>query len=315
MKKQWIALLAASLLLVGFVGYRSFKASNKSDWKSIKPSQAELVIKVTANGSVTPRNKLVVTTPISGRVDRVLVEEGAKVRKGQQVALLSSSDRVALMDSLNQGLDAGEQQRLKDMYRPTPILAPAAGTIVLRAVNQGQSVNTETTLFEISDMLIVISKVDETDIAKVRVGQAVEISIDAYAGHKFAGIVDRIGQQSTVTNNVTTYDVFISPKETFPDNIKSGMSSSVDYLISKKDNALLIPTWLSEGRKNAKMELMIADASGKPQKKEVLLGESNGDSVEVVEGLTSTDELLYKPLTYETETKGAPFSVGGKKSK
>ncbi|MBO9666868.1 MAG: efflux RND transporter periplasmic adaptor subunit [Bdellovibrio sp.] len=313
MKKQWIIVAVLSLLVAGFVGYRVTNKTAKTEWKQIEPVETELVVKVSANGSVTPQNKVVVSTPIAGRVDKVLVEEGAKVRKGQQLALLSSSDRVALMDSIHDGVDSAERTRLQEMYRPTPILAPATGTIVLRAVNQGQTVTQESTLLQISDKLIVISKVDETDIAKVHVGQEVDISIDAYSSEKYPGVVDRIGQQSTVTNNVTTYDVFISPKETFPDRIKSGMSSNVDYMISKKEKALVIPSWLSEGRKNTKVELMVATADG-PAKREVQLGESNGEAVEVLNGLSLNDQVMYKPVSYETETKGVPFNVmGGKK--
>lgn len=299
--------------LLLFAGYKFSRTSERSAWKVLNASTGELIVKVTANGSVTPKNKVVVNTPIAGRVDRVVVEEGAKVRKGQQLALLSSSDRVALMDSLHQGVPAEERARLQEMYRPTPILAPATGTVVLRNVNQGQSVTQENTLFEISDVLIVISKVDETDIAKVFVGQTVEVGIDAYGGERFSGVVERIGQQSTVTNNVTTYDVFITASANFPDKIKSGMSASVDYLIAKKENALLLPSWLSEGRKNTSVKLQLVGPGGEHIEREVTLGESNGESVEVLAGLTAADQVLYKPLSYENDSKSLPFSVGAKK--
>lgn len=308
---MWV-LITVSMTIV--VGYRWTYSSEKPDMKLLSPKEGELIVKVTANGTVKPRNKIVVNSPIAGRVDRVLVEEGAKVRKGQPLAILSSSDRVALMDSLNQVSDLVERKRLQDMYRPMSILAPAAGTVVLRNVNHGQSVTQENTLFEISDMLIVISKVDETDIAKVKVGQEVEITIDAYSSLRFSGQVERIGQQSTITNNVTTYDVFITPVQAFTENIKSGMSTSIDYLISRKGRALLIPTWLSEGRKNTQIEVQISVRDQKPETRQITLGESNGDSVEVLAGLSVTDQILYKQLTYETEAKGVPFgAMGGKK--
>lgn len=314
MNKKIIYIGAALMLVLAITAFKLFPSQNKQMLKALDIGVGELIVKVTANGTVTPRNKIVVNTPISGRVDEVLVEEGVFVQKGDILAYLSSSDRVALMDSITEGVSENELEELKKMYLPIPILAPSTGTIVVRNVNQGQSVNQETRLFEISDVLIVVSKVDETDISKISKGQEVLVNVDAYSSELFEGVVERIGQQSTVTNNVTTYDVYIHLSKDFPGKIKSGMSASLEYVVSKKSGAMLLPTWLSEGRKNTTIQLKIRDAEGHELMRTVVLGESNGEFVEVVEGLTLTDKVLYLPMNYEMDTKGLPFSVGSKRN-
>lgn len=314
MNKKIIYLGAGLFLALAVSAFKLFPSKDKNQLRALDITVGELVVKVTANGTVTPRNKIVVNTPIAGRVDEVLVEEGAVVQKGDILAYLSSSDRVALMDSITEGVEERELEELKKMYLPIPILAPSTGTVVLRNINQGQSVNQETRLFEISDVLIVVSKVDETDISKISKGQDVIVSVDAYSRDYFEGVVERIGQQSTVTNNVTTYDVYIHLNENFPQKIKSGMSSSLEYVVSKKTGAVLLPTWLSEGRKNTTIQLKVRDSEGHELMRTVVLGESNGEFVEVVEGLTLTDKVLYLPMNYEMDTKGLPFSVGSKRN-
>lgn len=314
--KNWKLIIVVVLAIAVGLGFL-FKAqfTSKDIYESVQPTMSNFVLKVKSSGMVTPKNKVVIPSPISGRIDQVLVEEGAKVKKGQVLAIMSSADRVALMDSLHAEVTEEEKAQVLSMYRPIQVLAPASGTIVKRSIDKGQSVSPQNTLFEISDVLIVLSKVDETDIAKVKLGQEVEVVVDAYPGEQFPGVVDRIGQQSTVTNNVTTYEVFIHLSGQLPDSIKSGMSASVAYIVMKKDNILTLPSWLTEGRRNTSFQVQIKNGSQKLISKEIQIGESNGELVEVLSGLELNEVVYYKPLSYEQDQKEAPFSVMGRKKK
>jgi HlyD family secretion protein len=119
------------------------------------------------------------------------------------------------------------------------IYSPIDGVVLDRSVEQGQTVaasfNTPT-LFTIANDLKkmqVEAAVDEADIGRVRVGQKVNFTVDAYNEDTFEGIVDQIRLQPTVTSNVVTYTVIIdapNPEEKlFP-----GMTASVSIIIQSE---------------------------------------------------------------------------------
>jgi HlyD family secretion protein len=125
------------------------------------------------------------------------------------------------------------------------IYSPIDGVILDRSVEQGQTVaasfNTPT-LFTIANDLKrmqVEADVDEADIGRVRVGQKVNFTVDAYSDDTFEGIVNQLRLQPTVTNNVVTYTVIIeapNPEEKlFP-----GMTASIT-IITETETGLTVP--------------------------------------------------------------------------
>jgi macrolide-specific efflux system membrane fusion protein len=64
-----------------------------------------------------------------------------------------------------QGPDA--LKRWEEDYKATPIVAPLSGTLILRDVVVGQTVDSASVLFAMSDKLIVLAQVDESDIGRV----------------------------------------------------------------------------------------------------------------------------------------------------
>jgi HlyD family secretion protein len=125
------------------------------------------------------------------------------------------------------------------------IYSPIDGVILDRSVEQGQTVaasfNTPT-LFTIANDLKrmqVEADVDEADIGRVRKGQKVNFTVDAYSDDTFEGIVNQLRLQPTVTNSVVTYTVIIeapNPEEKlFP-----GMTASVT-VITETETGLTVP--------------------------------------------------------------------------
>src|SRR6185295_987790 len=100
-----------------------------------------------------PLNRVEIKPPIAGRVEKLLVDEGAKVEAGQILAWLSSSDRAAILDAAR-AKGPAELKRWEDAYRPTPISAPLGGVVILRNAVIGETVDPGTVLFAISDTLI-----------------------------------------------------------------------------------------------------------------------------------------------------------------
>jgi HlyD family secretion protein len=126
------------------------------------------------------------------------------------------------------------------------ILSPIDGVVLNRAVDEGQTVaasfNTPT-LFTIANDLTqmqVESNVAEADIGKVKTGQRVEFTVDAYLDDKFAGTVSEVRLQPVITNNVVTYTVIINAPN--PDKkLMPGMTAITTIYVEEKSDVLIVP--------------------------------------------------------------------------
>lgn len=83
----------------------------------------------------------------------------------------------------------------------TNVISPVAGTIAMKAVNQGEVVAAGQPLYSIVDLhdVWLSTRIEETKLGKIKIGQTVEYTIDGYPGRNFEGTVYDIG---TATNSV-----------------------------------------------------------------------------------------------------------------
>lgn len=127
----------------------------------------------------------------------------------------------------------------------TRIVSPVDGTVVSRNVDVGQTVAASfqtPTLFNIAQDLTkmqINSSVDEADIGKVKVGQPVEFTVDAYPDTTFKGRVSEVRNAPVTVQNVVTYDVVV--KVNNPElKLKPGMTANVSVIVSSKKEILRI---------------------------------------------------------------------------
>jgi HlyD family secretion protein len=86
----------------------------------------------------------------------------------------------------------------------------------------------------------VEADVDEADIGRVRLGQSVSFTVDAYSDDVFEGTVTQIRLQPTVTNNVVTYTVIVEAPN--PDEkLYPGMTASIT-IITESEKGLTVPS-------------------------------------------------------------------------
>jgi membrane fusion protein, macrolide-specific efflux system len=308
MKKLHIVIAALLLTLVAAVAAYLWSRPKTPPMENVKVEANNLRIMVQSSGTVGPENKISITTPIAGRIDQILAEEGSRVSKGQVLAWMSSTDRAALMDSAR--VSGGEElERWKDVYRPTPILAPASGTIIARKIVVGQTVNQQTELFIISDRLVIVADVDETDLGKVKVGQRADVVVDSFRDQPVIATVVRIAHQSVVKNQINTYEVLLRP-DSIPEGFRSGLTASVQFVFLEKEGAITIPTWVVEGRENSSLKLTVLGTNGAKEEREVKVGLSNGQFIEVIDGLKVGDTLLVKKQAVLGEPPPSAFGIG-----
>ncbi|MFZ4404349.1 MAG: efflux RND transporter periplasmic adaptor subunit [Pseudobdellovibrionaceae bacterium] len=271
--------------------------------------KGDLQISNLSTGTVQPENRLEIKASVAGRIDQVLVAEGQRVGKGQILAWMSSTERAALLDAAR-ARGADEVLRWQELYKPTPVIAPLPGTIILRNVEPGQTITAADTVFAMSDRLTVKAVVDETDIAKIKLKQKAEIILDAYPEQKISAIVDHIAFEAKPSNNVTTYLVDVLP-EKVPDFLRSGMTANVRFLQETKENILLLSSeaiQLDQGL----WKVQTRNADKKIEYKQIKVGISDGKSTEIVSGLSEGDTVVREQVnTQEKSSSNNPFSPFG----
>jgi macrolide-specific efflux system membrane fusion protein len=238
--KKTVAVLA---LLFAAWGLWKWKSAGKDEgatgWMRSRVIRGDLVLGVQATGNVQPQNRVALRPPVSGRVEQVLVREGDWVKRGDILAWMSSSDRAALLDAAR-AKGPAELKHWEDLYKATPLIAPITGTIIARNVEPGQTVGSGDSPLVVSDRLIVKAQVDETDVAKVKLGQAARLTLDAYPDKPIAATVDHLAYEARNVNNVTIYDVEVLPKQV-PSFMRSGMSVGVQFETDARRGALIVP--------------------------------------------------------------------------
>lgn len=311
MKKKLIIPLVLVIIVLGtwfFLSQRKEEVNYSYTLHEVK--LGTLAISIDATGTVTPKNRLEIKSPIAGRVEDIMVSEGEEVKKGTILAWTSSTERAALLDAVRtKGQE--EVRRWEDLYRPTPVVAPIDGTLILKGVETGQSFASTDPLFTMADYLIVKANVDETDIAQVANGQRATIVLDAYPNERIQGEVTHVAFDSTTTNNVTSYSVDILPDEV-PSFMRSGMTANITIIVQSHDNIIIIPQSAIIDEKGESRVLVKQGASY--ISKRVITGNNNGREVEITEGLSPGETIYIRSIAFKDKQQGSsPFMPGGRR--
>lgn len=293
MKMKWIWIGGACLLVViaCLLVIRGLTGSKARRFENVTVNRDTIELKVQATGGVQAQNRLAIKPPVAGRIEDLLVNEGDSVRKGRILGWMSSTERVALIDAAR-GRGKEELKKWSELYKPTPLIAPMTGVVILRAMEPGQTVTTQDGVLVMADRLIVRTDVDETDIGRVKLGQGATITLDAYPDQGISGRVVHIAFDSKTVNNVTVYEVKVQP-ENIPDFMKSGMTANVMFSIERKENALVLPSEAIKSQGEDRFVLVPnKNSSGSPEQRNITIGIADGKKTEILSGIDEGQEVL-----------------------
>lgn len=298
MRKNKLKIFILFLILAS-LGYYLFLRMNPSKKengivKEIKPERETIQDTISTTASVLPKNRLEIKPPVNGRVETVLVKEGEMVKSGQTLALMSSTERAALLDAAA-GKGEEEKKYWEEVYNAISLISPIDGEVIVATTQPGQTVTTADAVLVLSDKLIVRAQVDETDIGKVKLGQNALVALDAYPDTKIKAAVEHIYYESKTVNNVTIYEVDLLTEDV-PEFFRSGMNCSVSFEINKKEGVLVIP---SEAvfSENGQSLVLVKDKGG-VSKRVVELGVVKDKKTEIVSGLSVDDIVIIKVKKY-----------------
>lgn len=317
MKKTVLILIVLMLTGSGiwFWTHRE-KAEAAAEAQKFVPAQVELKTlrrTVESTGEVRPENRLSVKSPVSGRIEELLVREGDSVEKSDVIAWVSSTERATLLDAAR-AKGADELAYWESVYKAAPLIAPMAGTVIDRSFEPGQTINASDAVVVIADRLILVGQVDETDIGAIFTDQAVDIQLDAYPDARFSGTVKAIAYDSKIVSNVTMYEVDVTA-ENLPEFARSGMTATLTFVVEEHKKVPAVPTSALEYRNGTAFVRPPATSGKDPLP--VQTGLSGNGFTEIVGGLQAGDSILIPQIVRKVSNGTNPFLPGraGTKSK
>lgn len=315
-KKLKIGLIIAGILIAGVFMVTKFKPKTATDniVKEIKPVYGSIQTVISTTGTVLPKNRLEIKPPVGGRIESILVKEGQKIKAGEILAWMSSTERAALLDAAR-GQGEDQLKYWQEAYKPIALLAPIDAEVIVATTQPGQTVTTADAVIVLSDELIARAQVDETDIGKIQLAQEASIILDAYPDTRIKAKVGHIYYESKTVNNVTIYEVDLVP-EAIPDFFRSGMNATLDFVETSKGRALLIPAKAVYRDKKQNFVLVKKDGQIQPVIQEVQLGIADDNNVEIVSGISEGDTLILKNKKFvlpKSEIGSSPFTPFGPK--
>jgi HlyD family secretion protein len=199
------------------------------------------------------------------------------------------------------------------------IRSPVSGVVISRQVDIGQTVAASfqtPTLFTIAKDLTkmqIEAAVAESDIGRVKVGQPVSFTVDAYGERQFEGRVSQVRLNPSTQQNVVTFTVVIAVDN--PDGLLlPGMTVTASFKVKDHVGALLIPNaalsfrpedWDPRRQRNAPRArtgrepgegfpatIFVVGARGEPEPRQVRIGASDDDRSIVLAGPLAAGETV-----------------------
>lgn len=266
--------------------------------------------------------------------NRQLVKDGvvsqgdfdtAETRYDESIAAVRAAEATVVQTR-------GARARAETNLKNATIRSPVDGVVISRSVDVGQTVAASfqtPTLFTIAQDLTqmqIETSVDEADISRVRVGQSVTFTVDAYPDTPFKARVAQVRNAPVVTQNVVTYVVVITVAN--PDlKLKPGMTANVAIEVGRKDNVLKVPKAAlrykprsdkeesdvpramgrpggMKGKSDGSQQVFVLSAEKKPVPVKIATGLGNDSHVEVLSGgLKEGDKVIVQESTPDDKKK------------
>lgn len=222
-------------------------------------------------------------TDAEGTVSKVYCSNGDYVTKGDTIAVLSSdsvSDSIknSEISYKNAKLSLQEQRDNLDDYK---ITSPISGTVITKNAKAGDTID-KTNSTQVLMVVADVSKlkfdlaIDELDVSKISVGQAVQITCDALENEEYIGEISNVSVEGTASNGVTTYTAEVIINE--PGNLRPSMNIDASVIVESARDVLRVPT-SDIKTANGRSFVFVKDENAAPadSKKNDKVGSKDGD--------------------------------------
>ncbi len=277
---------------------------------------------ITAVGSLRSDESITVRPEVAGRISAIQFNEGQRVAKGATLIKLDPSINAAdvLQARANLTLAQSKFDRAVDLAKSnfisgqakdeaennlrvaeaavalaeaklakTEIKAPFSGIIGLRVVSIGDYVKegADVVNLESIDPLKVDFRVPEIYLKQVRVGQTLQISLDALPGKTYEGKVFAINPLFDAAGRAIVIRAIVHNPDTA---LRPGMFARVRLITKEERDALVLPEQAVVPQGDDQYVFRVID--GKAVRTSVDVGQRRGGRVEIVKGLAAGDMVV-----------------------
>jgi membrane fusion protein (multidrug efflux system) len=289
MKKAiWWIVLVCLLFAVGFrifqsrrrIGPVKRRDSEGIPVAVIKPKIGAIESIISFVGNIKGEEQTQVFSETSGKLMKYTVNEGDKVRKDQTIAFVDRS--ITAME-----------------YKPARVKSSISGVVGKLLLDKGNSVNPQVPVAVVAkmDKMKVVFDVGEKKISKLRKGMDLEIVVDAYPEEVFKAKVTGMSSMVDPTSRTISCEAIIpNPQH----KLKPGMFAEINLFIETRDSTLLLPRdALIQDLETNKFYLFVVEGR-EAVKREIEIGITTADVVEIKNGLSNQDMVIIKGQQYLT---------------
>ena len=278
-----------NILLCGLIGVLSLTGcsasadskTEESTTKEVEVTVGSIKEEISLSGSVEANKLTSVSCGEKSTVEEIYVQANEEVSEGEDIILLENGSVIE---------------------------APFDGKITKISVSEGDSVDSNSSAFNIADTSLfkIETSVDESEITKVSVGQSVDVVVSAI-NKEYEGKVTSVDAEGSSSGSSVSFGVEVTLEGDVSD-LYTGMSSEMNIVIKESNNALLVPI---QAVKSKGGKYTVSVKSGNETKEvEVEVGLQNSSSVEIVSGLKQGDIVVYKQATQSNKSSQGNFGKG-----
>jgi HlyD family secretion protein len=181
----------------------------------------------------------------------------------------------------------------------TEIRSTINGMVLDVPVKEGNSVieannfNDGTTICTIADMddLIFTGKLDESEVEKLRLGMELVLTIGAIDGKTYTAELEYISPKGVEENGAIQFEIRAAVALDSTDFIRAGYSANAAVVLDRRDNVLTISERVIQYDEKQRPFVEIATGFNEWERREVTLGLSDGLNVEVIDGVSSEEQV------------------------
>ena len=229
--------------------------------------------------------------------EKHLMEQEIGIRKNlvaaQAAFKIAQSNEEAAEKTLHVlGFNEEQVQEISQTHQISPqitLFAPIAGRVVANEAVLGALVDASTEILRVIDtrVLWADAEVYEKDIAKVRIGQKVDLTVPAYRDKVFHGEVSYIGSLVDEETRTITVRAEVENSEGF---LKPGMFADIRVHLNGDAAMLVVPCRAILQDSGAKIVFVQDGESYK--RREIETGALDGDKRQVLAGLEEGDKVV-----------------------
>ncbi|SFT83377.1 RND family efflux transporter, MFP subunit [Selenomonas sp. GACV-9] len=214
----------------------------------------------------------------------VLYDKGAYSRQQLDSARTKMLASQADYDSAQANLDSARKQ-----VDEATVVSPVNGVIANKSLTNGQNVSAGNQLMTVEqlDAVHVVVNVEQRDMAYLKMGDTVNITVDTYPDQTFSGVVDVISPVAGKESRMFRVKIRVENPELL---LKPGMFVQVQLNLGNPKQVLTVPQKAVLGQKGLQYIFTVED--GKAKKVRVTAGDIVGDRIEITEGVTEGMVIL-----------------------